>query len=45
MSRCVAKAIKVPESVYAEAERLAERYDYSRKEAVRHMCREGGFDV
>jgi len=41
----VARTVKVPESVYSEAERLRKRYDYSMKEAIRHMVREGGYDV
>jgi hypothetical protein len=37
--------MKVPDTVYREAERLADEKDMSMKEAVRMMCREGGYDV
>jgi len=36
----------VPDTVYEEAERIADERDMSRKEAVRYMCRSTeGFDV
>ena len=38
--------IRVPDTVYDEAERLKEERDFpSIGEAVRYMCREGGYDV
>jgi len=44
-SALVAKTVKVPDPLYTELERVAQRYDYSKKEAIRHMVREGGYDV
>jgi len=41
----VAKTAKIPETVYREAESVKQRYDYTMKEAIRHMVREGGYDV
>lgn len=37
--------MKVPDSVYAQAGEIADERDMSMKEAVRLMCREGGYDV
>jgi hypothetical protein len=37
--------MRVPQEVYDEAERLKEQNDMTMKEAIRQMCREGGFDV
>lgn len=37
--------MKVPDSVYAQAESMADEMDMSMKEAVRLMCREGGYNV
>jgi len=38
--------VRLPDSVYEEAERVKAEYDYpSIGEAVRHMCRDGGYDV
>ena len=38
--------VRVPEPVKQEAERLVEDRKFATiGEAVRHMCREGGFDV
>ena len=41
----MSKVMKVPESVHSAAGELAEQKDMTMKEAVRLMCREGGFDV
>jgi hypothetical protein len=41
----VAKSVKAPDPVYAEIERIAQEYDYTKKEALRHMVREAGYDV
>jgi hypothetical protein len=38
--------VRVPEPVYEKAEEVKEIHDYaSLGEAIRHMCREGGYDV
>jgi hypothetical protein len=37
--------MKVPDTVYREAKRIAGESDMTMKEAVRRMCREGGYDV
>jgi len=37
--------MRVPQEVYDQAERLKEEKDMTMKEAIRQMCREGGFDV
>jgi antitoxin component of RelBE/YafQ-DinJ toxin-antitoxin module len=37
--------MKVPDPVRERAEEIAEQRDMSMKEAVRLMCREGGYDV
>ena len=37
--------MKVPESVHSMAGELANEKDMTMKEAVRLMCREGGYDV
>jgi hypothetical protein len=41
----MSQRVLVPDTVDTEAERLAEELDMSKKEAIRHMCQEGGFDV
>jgi len=41
----VSKPIKVHDSVYSEAERLVEEKGVTKKEAIRQMCRDGGYDV
>ena len=41
----VSELMKVPDSVYERARQLSDERDMSYKEAVRLMCREGGFDV
>jgi len=41
----VSKVIKVHDSVYSEAERLHEKKGLTKKEAIRHMCRNGEWDV
>ena len=39
-------AVKVPDPVHDKAEEIKEMHDYATLgEAVRHMCREGGYDV
>jgi len=37
--------MKVPDEVYNQASQMSEDSDMTMKEAVRHMCREGDFDV
>jgi len=37
--------MKVHDSVYRKAAEMSEDSDITMKEAVRQMCREGGFDV
>jgi len=37
--------MRVPDSVYEQAAELARNRDMSMKEAVRLMCRDGGYDV
>lgn len=37
--------MKVPDSVHEKAGELADEKDMTMKEAVRLMCREGGYDV
>ncbi|WP_233274383.1 ribbon-helix-helix domain-containing protein [Natrinema thermotolerans] len=40
------KSVKVPDPVHERAKEIKETHDYaSLGEAVRHMCREGGYDV
>ena len=41
----MSKRVIVPDSVYDKAEEIARKKDMSRKEAIRLMCREGGYDV
>lgn len=41
----MSQRILVPDTVDERAEELAEELDMSKKEAVRHMCQEGGFNV
>lgn len=41
----MAKSVKVPETVYQMSDDLADERDMSKKEAIRFMCRKGGFDV
>lgn len=41
----MAHTVRVPDPVWKEIKRVAERYDYSYGEAVRHMIREGDYDV
>jgi len=41
----MSELMKVPDTVYSRAKELAEERDMSMKEAVRLMCREGGYDV
>jgi hypothetical protein len=37
---------RIPKSVYEQAEEVKDEYDYpSIGEAIRHMCKEGGYDV
>jgi len=39
-------SVRLPQTVCNRAEDIQEKYDFaSRGEAIRHMCREGGFDV
>lgn len=39
-------SIRVPTTVSEKATELKDEYDFASKgEAIRHMCREGGFDV
>lgn len=37
--------VKVPDSVYDEADKISKERDTTIKEAIRMMCREGGYDV
>jgi hypothetical protein len=37
--------MKVPDTVYEKAEKMAEEKDTTMKEAVRMMCRGGEYDV
>lgn len=40
------QGVKVPDPVYEQANGIKEMHDYaSLGEAIRHMCREGGYDV
>lgn len=41
----VSENMKVPDTVYSEAGEIADEKDMTMKEAVRMMCREGGYDV
>ena len=46
MPRDMSQGVKVPVPVYEKAKELKEMHDYaSIGEAIRHMCREGGYDV
>jgi len=39
-------SVRLPQTVYDRAEAIQDEYDFASKgEAIRHMCREGGFDV
>lgn len=37
--------MKVPDSVHERAKEIGDERDMTMKEAVRLMCREGGYDV
>jgi len=37
--------MKVPDTVHKRAKQIAKERDMTMKEAVRLMCREGGYDV
>jgi hypothetical protein len=38
--------VKVPDTVHEKAKEVQEIHDYATLgEAIRHMCREGGYDV
>lgn len=38
--------VRVPKPVYEQAKTVQEDYEYpSIGEAIRHMCKEGGYDV
>jgi len=40
------KTVRVPDTVADQADELQEEFDYQTKgEAIRHMCREGEWDV
>lgn len=39
------KQIRVPDTVHEKAGDVAEKRDMTIKEAIRFMCRTGGFDV
>lgn len=42
----MARRPRVPDSVCERAETIKDEYEYgSIGEAIRHMCREGGYDV
>lgn len=41
----VSQIMKVPDSVHEQAKEIGEQRDMTMKEAVRLMCREGGYDV
>jgi hypothetical protein len=41
----MSEQVKIPDTVYEKAETIAEQRDMSKKEAIRFMCREGGYDV
>lgn len=42
----MSKGVRLPTPVYEKAKEVQEMHDYaSLGEAVRHMCREGGYDV
>lgn len=39
-------SVRVPTTVDARADELMDEYDFASKgEAIRHMCRNGGYDV
>lgn len=40
------KHVRIPMTVYQEAEIIQDKYGYpSMGEAIRHMCKEAGYDV
>lgn len=39
------KTIRIPTTVYEQAEAVADERDMTLKEAIRHMCQEAGYDV
>lgn len=39
------KQIRVPDTVHSKADDIADERDMTIKEAIRFMCRTGGFDV
>lgn len=41
----MAETVRVPDSVYNQANEIAGEREMSIKEAIRFMCREGGYDV
>lgn len=41
----MSEQVKIPDPVYEKAQELVEERDTSIKEAIRIMCREGGYDV
>ena len=41
----MSKQVRVPDTVAEKAEEVQDEYDMTQKEAIRHMCRTGGFDV
>lgn len=42
----MSKSVRVPEPVHEQAHEIKELHDYATLgEAIRHMCREGGYDV
>lgn len=41
----MSERVTVPDTVYDEADRISDERDMSIKEAIRQMCREGGYDV
>jgi len=42
---CVSRSLRIPDTVHDKAKELSEQKDMSLKEAIRTMCREGGYDV
>lgn len=42
----MSEAVRVPDPVHEKAKEIKDMHDYSTLgEAIRHMCREGGYDV
>lgn len=40
------QGVRIPDTIYEKAHEIKDLHDYATLgEAIRHMCREGGYDV